>query len=379
MSETGRFIVFIVVALSIWAVFHIYVGWRLSALAAMAGPHGRRWLWAGLVVLWAAYPLGRILERRGLEGVGYPVELVGAVWMGALFLAFLFVLLTDLTLTWFLTPAAAPVARGIAAGAAILLTLIGVAQATRVPAVGEYEVRLAGLPPGLDGTVLVAISDLHLGSLLGSGWLRARVDQVDALKPDVIAVVGDLIDGNADRVERLVPEIRRLHAPLGVWAVTGNHEFYAGLDKSLRVFDDSGFRTVRDRWEEVAPGLIVAGVDDLTARRQFGLGGDHPVDKALGGRPAGATVFLCHTPWEAQRAASLGAGLMISGHTHDGQIWPFGYLVRLQYPFLTGLYEIGRMTLIVGRGTGTWGPPVRLWRRSEILRITLRSAPAQGD
>jgi predicted MPP superfamily phosphohydrolase len=374
MTETGRFVVFFLVALSIWAGLHIYVGWRLSAVAALAGPHGLRWLWGGLALLSLAYLAGRILERRGAETVGYPLELVGAAWMAMIFLAFAFVLVTDLTLSWWLAPRVGVLARATAAGAAITLTLVGAVQAARAPAVTSYEIRMAGLPPSLDGTTLVAISDLHLGSLLGSRWLAARIDQVDALKPDLVAVVGDLIDGNAERVERLVPELRRLHAPLGVWAVTGNHEFYAGLDKSLKVFADAGFRTLRDRWEEAAPGLILAGVDDLTARRQFGLKDDHPVDTALAGRPPGAVVFLCHTPWEVARAAALGAGLMISGHTHDGQIWPFGYLVRLEYPYLTGIARVKGMTLVVGRGTGTWGPPVRLWKRSEILKFTLRTA-----
>jgi hypothetical protein len=177
-----------------------------------------------------------------------------------------------------------------------------------------------------------------------------------------------------------VPALKKLRAPLGVWAVTGNHEYYAGIDHSVRVLSDSGYVVLRDRWQEVAPGLIVAGVDDATGRRQFAPQGvssaglpASALDLALRDRPPGATVLLSHTPWAAEEAAQLGAGLMLSGHTHDGQIWPFNYLVALQYPFIAGAYRVEGMTLIVGRGTGTWGPPLRLWKRSEILRITLRS------
>ena len=99
--------------------------------------------------------------------------------------------------------------------------------------------------------------------------------------------------------------------------------------------------------------------------------------KALSGRPPGATVFLSHTPWETEKAAGAGAGLMLSGHTHGGQIWPFSYMVRLRYPLLGGRYDVNGMTVIVCRGTGTWGPRMRLWRPGEILRITLRS-PGKG-
>lgn len=117
---------------------------------------------------------------------------------------------------------------------------------------------------------------------------------------------------------------------------------------------------------------MLAGVDDFTARRQFGLR-DDGLATALAGRPTGATILLSHTPWLAERAAEMGVGLMLSGHTHDGQIWPFGYLVRLQYRLVGGFYRVGPLQVLVSRGTGTWGPRMRLWRPSEIWVLTLRS------
>jgi hypothetical protein len=264
---------------------------------------------------------------------------------------------------------------------AVGLTAVGVVQHLRGPVVSEHEAHLAGLPVERDGTVLVAISDLHLGSLLGERWLDRRLAQLEPLEADLIAVVGDLVDGNASRVERLLPRLRRLRAPLGVWAVPGNHEHYAGLERCTSLLEEAGYTVLRGRWAEVTPGLVIAGADDLTAVRQLAPRGTSSgpllsgaLDDALAGRPPGATVLLSHTPWLVDRAAMNGVGLMLSGHTHDGQIWPFGALVRLQYPYLAGSFTVGGMRLIVGRGTGTWGPPLRLWRRSEILRITLRAA-----
>jgi predicted MPP superfamily phosphohydrolase len=126
----------------------------------------------------------------------------------------------------------------------------------------------------------------------------------------------------------------------------------------------------------VAAGLVLAGVDDLTARQQLGRE-DHPLERALANRPSGATILLSHSPWQADVAARLGAGLMLSGHTHNGQLWPFNYLVGLKYPLLGGRYDVGGMSVIVSRGTGTWGPRMRLWRPGEIVRITLRSPNRQ--
>jgi predicted MPP superfamily phosphohydrolase len=365
--------VFLTIVLGVWTMMHVYVFWRAASVPAVAAHVSRGALLAIVALLWLCYPLARLLDHWRFGLAARPLEFVGTTWMGALVLAFFTLLALDIvTLGGVLLPRLTPALRGWALLAAGGLAAVALVQGLRPPAVVEYQVALPGLPAGRDGTVLVELSDMHLGTLIGERWLARVVDRVDAMKPDLIVVDGDLIDGNVPHVEPMVPTLRRLRAPLGVWAVTGNHEFYAGLARSVKLFEDAGFHVLQDRWAEVVPGLVLAGVDDLTARRQFGLDGE-PVERALAGRPAGATVFLSHTPWQAERAAALGAGLMLSGHTHDGQIWPFGYLVRLTYPLLGGRYQVGAMTAIVCRGTGTWGPRMRLWRPSEIVRVTLRA------
>jgi predicted MPP superfamily phosphohydrolase len=383
---------FLIIVLTVWTAMHAYVWWRLAATPVVTAWLSPRVLLALFAGLWLAYPIGRIFAHRDVTVVGYPLEVAGAAWMGVLFLLVMAMAAAD-ALYLLLRVGTALLARpetgdlaavfrphGAVAVAALALAAVGVVQGLRAPAVSRHEVTLPGLPAERDGTVLVAVSDLHLGTLLGERWWRRRVEQIAAERPDLIAVVGDLVDGSAEHVERMVPALQELRAPLGVWAVTGNHEYYAGLDKSVRVLEDAGFTVLRDRWQEAAPGLVVVGVDDATGRRQFaprGVSADglprSALELALQGRPQGGTVLLSHTPWAVDEAAELGAGLMLSGHTHDGQIWPFNYLVALQYPYIAGAYEVAGMRLLVGRGTGTWGPPLRLWKRSEILRITLRS------
>jgi hypothetical protein len=162
-----------------------------------------------------------------------------------------------------------------------------------------------------------------------------------------------------------------LSAPLGGWVVPGNHEFLEDRGTSIRLMEQAGLHVLRDRWAQVRSGLVLAGVDDLTALRRAGERRD-PLSKALAGRPPGATILLSHTPWETEKASSAGVGLMLCGHTHGGQIWPFGHIIRIIYPLLEGRYEVDGMPVIVCRGTGTWGPHMRLWRPSEILRVVLR-------
>ena len=325
------------------------------------------------VLLWAIFFIGRVYGHSGTGVLAATTEFLGMLWMGTLFLLFISLLAADIvTLFGLLLPRIAPSLRGWALVAGALLSIIAMVQGLRPPVVQNYEVRLAGLPRQMDQTVIVAMSDLHLGSLIGKRWLAARVAQVQKEQPDLVVFLGDLFEGHGETENELISILRGLSAPLGVWAVTGNHEFHGGRKRSQRLFDEAGIRLLPNCWVELRPGLILAGVDDLTSKRRAGRGGDF-ISQALSGRPPGATILLSHTPWEAEKAAGAGAGLMLCGHTHGGQIWPFGYLTRRAYPLLAGRYEVGGMSVIVSRGTGTWGPRMRLWRPSEILRITLRS------
>ena len=378
MSETARLAVFFLVVLSVWALMHLYVGQRLWRLPGLDTSAGHLALVLAGSLLFFAYPLGRGLDHRGWGGVAYGLELVGAQWMGVLFLLVSALLLVDV-LTGFGSWARSfvPAARLGGLTLALGLAAIGTVQGVRAPVVRHAEIQLAGLPEDATGLRIAHLSDLHLGRLLDERWLAARVAQVIAEQPDLVLITGDLVDSDSRHMERMLPTLRGLRAPLGVFAVSGNHEFYAGIERSLALMERAGFTVLRDRAVAVRPGLVLAGVDDLTARRQLGARGE-PLVQALDGRPAGATIFLSHSPWHAAEVAARGGDLMLSGHTHSGQIWPFNLLVKLQYPLIAGRYVVKGMPVLVSRGTGTWGPRMRLWRPSEIWVLTLRPAGAQG-
>ena len=170
-----------------------------------------------------------------------------------------------------------------------------------------------------------------------------------ALRPDLLVLIGDIFEGHG-RLESergMVPILRGFSAPLGVLAVTGNHESHGDVEAAARLFEDAGVHLLRGKWKEVRPGVLIAGVDDPSDLRESPRDPDR-IRKALAGRPKGAaTVFLSHRPEEVEKAASEGVDLMLSAHTHGGQIWPFNYVVRSVFPLIGGRYEVGGMTIIV--------------------------------
>lgn len=364
---------FIATALSVWAAMHAYVFWRLASLPWVDRNLGGWKLALIGFVFWAMFPLSRFLEGRLPEQLSLVMDYVASNWIGILFLLMCCFLTVDIfTLGGVLFKKWMPQVRTWTVGVAFVLAAIALIQGHRDPVVTAHEIRLKNLPPEKDGMVIVAISDLHLGGLIRDRWLERMTEKVRGLKPDLILVVGDLIDGNVPRVRFMASQLRVLQAPLGVWGVTGNHDFYAGLRESVEFFQNAGVRLLRDESVELAPGLRLSGVDDLTARLQFGLNGK-PLETALATNDGEATIFLSHSPMLVEDAAARGANLMISGHTHNGQVWPFTYLVQLRYPRAHGRYEVNGMTLLVGRGAATWGPRMRLWPPGEVLKITLRS------
>ncbi|UCG38901.1 MAG: metallophosphoesterase [bacterium] len=356
------------ILLILFTLMLVYVLGR-AATVPLVTRRMRRWYLIPVgLVLWVVFFLGRFFGHGGEGTLAAVLEYTGMNVLGAVFLTFMVMLAVDLVTAFgLLLRRWAPALRGWALIAAAILVAWALIQGHRAPAVVRHEVVLKDLPADLDGTVLVAFSDTHVEKILGTGWLEARVEQVHGLSPDLVALVGDIFEGHGGPPAGAQEILARLSAPLGVYFISGNHDRSNG-----DVLDRAGFTRLDGAWTQVRPGLVLAGVRDLTSHRRRNLGGD-PVGEALSVRPRAGTVFLSHSPLEMERAAAAGAGLMISGHTHGGQIWPFNHLVSRRYPLVAGREEVDGMTVIVTRGAGTWGPRMRLWKRGEILHLTLRS------
>jgi len=241
----------------------------------------------------------------------------------------------------------------------------------------DVEVVLARLPRALDGFTIVQLSDLHTGMTIDRAFVQRVVDRANQLSPDLIALTGDLVDGKVEDLRDDVAPLGQLRARHGVFAVTGNHEYYSGADPWIAEITRLGARYLRNERVTIGDGdasFELAGVDDHVADGYPGHGENLP--RALAGRdPSRALVLLAHQPRQVRRAARHGVDLQLSGHTHGGQIWPWHYIVRLQQGgLLAGRYQIDGTQLYVSRGCGYWGPPVRVLAPLEITRVILRAA-----
>lgn len=271
----------------------------------------------------------------------------------------------------------ARVTGGGAAVAVVTQVGVGLGSVLRGPTVVDVPIALPRWPAALDGFSIVQLTDLHIGMTVDRAYVADVVAKINAAAPDLIVLTGDMIDGSVADLRDASAPLAALRAPHGVYAVTGNHEYYSGADAWIARFAELGVRTLRNERvviERAGAAFTLAGVDDHSARSFPGHGEDLP--RALDGRdPASPVVLLAHQPRQVHRAAKHGVDLVLSGHTHGGQVWPWHYLVAAQQGgLLVGRYQMGDTLLYVSRGAGYWGPPVRVGAPAEISRILLRAA-----
>jgi predicted MPP superfamily phosphohydrolase len=260
---------------------------------------------------------------------------------------------------------------------AVALTVWGMIEARRVPRVRTREVSIPKLGPGLDGLRLVVITDTHFAALNRLRWSEQVVDVVNAQRPDIACHAGDLADGSVAKRRSQVDPLGKVEAELGKFYITGNHEYFGDAPGWIEHMASIGWQPLRNQHETISRGgdrLVMAGIDDPTG---VGLDGHGPdLSAALtGADPQLPVVLLAHQPRQVVGAAAAGVALQISGHTHGGQIWPFHYLVRFEQPVVAGLSRHGNGTqLYTSRGTGFWGPQLRVFAPSEITVLVLRSS-----
>lgn len=339
-----------------------------------------------LAALMCAPLIVHFLSRGGHEQAARAAAWAGYLWMGLLFCFFwtnaaldavnLLARLANLAFGRGPKPLLAygrPVFLAMAALAAGLAAYAAF-EASRLR-VDRLRIVTEKLPPETTRVRIAQISDLHLGLIVRHGAARAIARTLEREKPDLFVSTGDLVDGQINHLDGLAEIFAAVPAPLGKFAVTGNHEYYAGLPQALDFTRRAGFTVLRG--EAAAPGgaVRIAGVDDEVAKG-IGDGRRASESAALGSAPPGLyTVLLKHRPRVADEARGL-FDLQLSGHTHAGQIFPFRLVVRFPYPLLAGAYPLpGGGMLRVSRGTGTWGPPMRLFAPPEVTIIDVERSP----
>ncbi len=356
---------------------HAYIGWRLlpPLELGMAG-------WAvaigGLAISTGLVPLGllaRFVVSRPV--VADRLAWLGGMAMGLFSSVLVLTVLRDISRLFADSPALAePTAIGVLALAA-LFTLVGFINARRVARVVEIDVPLANLPIGLEGFTIVQLSDIHVGPTIKQDYVQAIVDRVNALDADLIAITGDIVDGEVEHLRPHTAPLGKLRSRHGSYWVTGNHEYYSGAGAWMREFERIGLRGLYNRHvviEHSGARFVLAGVTDYSAGAFDPAQASDPSAALAGSPPDLVRILLAHQPRSATAAEAAGFDLQLSGHTHGGQFWPWNHFVPMQQPFTAGLNRLGRLTVYTSRGTGYWGPPKRFGAPSEITVLRLRTA-----
>ena len=398
-----QFGVFAVVATLVLLLAHRY-GWRRvvrdTGFDGALRRLGTAVLTAGGLLVPSALVLSRMLPRGAVQ----PLAVAAYCWLGGLFYMTLLLVPWDVGSlvrrigTWWSSrrsqPAVAPpdevppapdrrtfLAR-VAAGTAFAgtggLIAVGVHNALGEISRPEIPVRLPRLPGALSGMRIVQVSDIHIGPILDGRFIRTIVSEVNRMKPDLVVITGDLVDSSVAFIGPDVAPLAELRSRWGTYFVTGNHEYYSGPEQWIAFLRKHGIGVLTNERVSVGdPGprgasFDLVGTPDTQAGRL--VAAERPdLPRALEGRdPERELVLLAHRPDAIHDAAAAGVGLQLSGHTHGGQIWPFGAAAMLASPYLAGLHQHTPLTQIyVSRGTGFWGPPMRIMAPAEITSIIL--------
>ncbi len=362
---------------------YAYIGWRLIA----SGGLPPQWKWPAWILLALMFllPFGTSFMMRRKEQLTDLFSWPMYVILGFLSLVLTVLFARDIFLLILRAIKAAPTDpsrrefllrasnAGVLATAGVF-TGYGIYQARRKPGIVNLPVPIAGLPAEFAGFRIVQITDIHAGLTVKRDWIETIVEEVRSLRPDLIALTGDLADGSVPHLRGDVAPFGELSAPHGKFFVTGNHEYYSGAEAWIEEARRLGYDVLLNEHRLIRRGgrpLVLAGVTDFTGGRFLARHRSDPgaaVEKA----PSGAVrILLAHQPRTIYAAQDLGFGLMISGHTHGGQFFPWNFVAAIGQPYIAGLHRHKGTWVYVSRGTGYWGPPVRLGARSEITVFTL--------
>jgi len=391
MGMTTQFIIFLSVFFSLYGSMHFYVYRKITSQTTFPSVAN-----IAIIIFLALMVVSPILSRtftsKRIDGAGYILTLVSSFWIGFVFYLFLINVGVDIiNISSKLISRAAfggdpslLIPKSYPTFFSILLIVIGICTYAYFEALNigitRVAVQTSELPVDVEELVIAQISDVHLGVLVGEKRLKKITRIIREVKPDILFSTGDLVDGNLDTMRGLAEEFRGINPRLGKYAVTGNHEFYAGIERSLRFTEDSGFMLLRNQYVNLNGIINLIGVDDPTAERFKNRAGEDISKLFSRCNPNLFTILLYRQPRKFRENAFLmPIDLQLSGHTHKGQLFPFNLITHIFFPLQGGLFEVNGKKLYASRGTGTWGPPLRFLSPPEIVVIKLESLKTKGN
>jgi len=336
------------------------------------------------VLFWfvvSTYLVGRLVERFWTNWFIDFLIRTGSFWMGFMLYLFLFFLLFDIvrlgihilpikSIKDLVTPEIRVVVVKVIYSFAVLLIVIGFINA-QLPRANQYKFKIN---KALAGSIkIVAVSDVHLGTVISKSRLNRLINQINNQNPDIVLFAGDVFDEDIRPIlnNGMGEKFTHIKSRLGVFAITGNHEFFGGVEKKVKYLEEHGVKVLRDSSVMVDSAFYLIGRDDRQAK--FFTGKDRKSLNSLVSNldKSKPLVLLDHQPYNLQDAASNGIDLQLSGHTHNGQLWPFNYITKAIFELSSGHLQKDDTHIIVSNGYGTWGPPIRLGSRPEVLVIEL--------
>jgi hypothetical protein len=370
----------------IFFIFGVYGGVHVYAFLKARQAFGFGWPAGAVLAVFMAVMVGAVflirpLERHEFELSARTLSWIAYLWMAAIFLYFCGSLVLDLANlalrvpAWLgmqaFTPRIPPrLAFVCAAALSVAICVYGYFEAQNIRA-ERLVIETDRLPQGTDKVTIAQISDVHLGLIVRCDRLVSMLEVVKAAKPDIFVATGDLVDAQINHLPGLRELLQEVQPRYGKFAITGNHEYYAGLDTALEFIRHSGFTVLRGESKDL--GVIqIAGVDDRAAvQTRTGTPAPDRVALAKTDRSKKFVLFLKHQPHPDDDAIGM-YDLMLSGHTHKGQIWPFTFFSWRAHHLNAGRYDIGKGSIVyTSRGTGTWGPPIRFLAPPEVTVIEL--------
>ncbi|HEX3012273.1 MAG TPA: metallophosphoesterase [Syntrophomonadaceae bacterium] len=383
----SKFAVFLGVFIFIYGLINYYIGLRgWQFVNGLFSNPGMLWGWIIVMAFLAvSYPLGRILAHLMPGDSGKILIVLGSYWLAYMYYLLIILLALDiirLINRWVhIVPQATgnyPVVTGLLVIIAVTVIVFYGAWNANHPVIKNYEVTLDKKSGSVDTLQAAVVSDIHLGWINGTKQIELMTEIINSLNPDIVLIPGDVIDEGIDlSTEQKIPDIlRNLHPALGTYAIMGNHEYISGnADKAEAYLEKGGVTVLRDEWVK-CHGFYLVGRDDKARAYYYGSPRKN-LDAVMKGieKDKLPVILMDHQPSDLQEAEKAGVSLELSGHTHRGQLWPNNYITRAIFEQDWGYMRKNNLQVIVSCGYGTWGPPIRIGNKPEILNIQIRFRP----